>query len=181
MAPHSSTLTWKIPWTEAPGRLQSMGSWRVGHNWPTSFSLFTFLHWRRQWQPTPVFLPGEAQGWESLVGCHPWGRAESDMIEALYQQSKKKSQMIISRVKGKKLKNSAPIILKILSKLGLGRNFLHLKKNISRTCPPNTTCFWMMGSMVRQVKFKAIILLNFFCYKISQGQRWYRVGCYGNK
>ena len=62
MAPHSSTLAWKIPWTEEPGRLQSMGSRRVGHDWATSLSLFTFLHWRRKWQPTPVFLPGESQG-----------------------------------------------------------------------------------------------------------------------
>ena len=61
-APHSSTLAWKIPWTEEPGRLQSMGSWRVGHDWATSLSLFTFMHWRRKWQPTPVFLPGEYQG-----------------------------------------------------------------------------------------------------------------------
>ena len=57
MAPHSSTLAWKIPWMEEPGRLQSMGSLRVGHNWATSLSLFTFMHWRRKWQPTPVFLP----------------------------------------------------------------------------------------------------------------------------
>ena len=62
MAPHSSTLAWKIPWTEEPGRLQSMGSRRVRHNWATSLSFFTFMHWRRQWQPTPVFLPGESQG-----------------------------------------------------------------------------------------------------------------------
>ena len=68
MAPHSSTLAWKIPWTEEPGRLQSMGSLRVGHDWATSLSLFTFLHWRRKWQPTPVFLPGESQGRGSLVG-----------------------------------------------------------------------------------------------------------------
>ena len=60
MAPHSSTLTWKIPWTEEPGTLQSMGSLRVGHDWVTSLSLFTFMHWRRKWQPTPVFLPGES-------------------------------------------------------------------------------------------------------------------------
>ena len=39
MAPHSSTLAWKIPWTEGPGGLQSMGSWRVGHDWATSLSL----------------------------------------------------------------------------------------------------------------------------------------------
>ena len=81
MATHSSTLAWKIPWTEEPGRLQSMGSWRVGHDWATSLSLFTFLHWRRQWQPTPVFLPGESQGGRSLVGFRLWGRTESDTTE----------------------------------------------------------------------------------------------------
>ena len=53
---------WKIPWMEEPGRLQSMGSLRVGLDWATSLSLFTFMHWRRKWQPTPVFLPGESQG-----------------------------------------------------------------------------------------------------------------------
>src|SRR5574341_1387340 len=63
MAPHSRTLAWKIPWTEEPGRLQSMGLLRVGHDSATSLSLFTFMHWRRKWQPTPVFLPGESQGW----------------------------------------------------------------------------------------------------------------------
>ena len=69
MAPHSSTLAWKIPWTEEPGRLQSMGSLRVGHNWATSLSLFTFMHWRRKWQPTPVFLPGESQRqWAPVYG-----------------------------------------------------------------------------------------------------------------
>ena len=62
MAPHSSTLAWKIPWTEEPGALQTMGSWRVGHDWVTSLSLFTYVHWRRKWQPTPVLLPGESQG-----------------------------------------------------------------------------------------------------------------------
>ena len=74
MATHSSTLAWKISWTEEPGGLQSMGSWRVGHNWVTSLSLFTFMHWRRKWPPTPAFLPGESQGRGSLVGCRLWGR-----------------------------------------------------------------------------------------------------------
>jgi len=69
MAPHSSTLASKIPWMEKSGGLQSMGSLRVGHDWVTSLSLFTFMHWRRKWQPTPVFLPGESQGPGSLVGC----------------------------------------------------------------------------------------------------------------
>ena len=72
---HSSTLAWKIPWTEEPGRLQSMGSRRVGHDWATSLSLFTFMRWKK-WQPTPVFLPGESQGQGSLMGCR-YGVAQS--------------------------------------------------------------------------------------------------------
>ena len=70
MAPHSSTLAWRIPWAEEPGRLQSMGSLGVGHDWATSLSLSAFMHWRRKWQPTPVFLPGESQGqgaWSAAV------------------------------------------------------------------------------------------------------------------
>ena len=49
---------------------------------------FTFMHWRREWQPTPVFLPGESQGRGSLVGCRLWGRTESDTTEAMQQQGK---------------------------------------------------------------------------------------------
>ena len=82
MATHSSPLAWKIPWMEEdPGRLQSMGLLRVRQDLVTLLSLFTFMHWRRKWQPTPVFLPGESQGQRSLVGCHLWGRTESDMTE----------------------------------------------------------------------------------------------------
>ena len=69
MAPHSSTLAWEIPRTEGPGRLQSMGKLGVRHDWATSLSLSTSMHWRRKRQPTPVFLPGESQGQWSLVGC----------------------------------------------------------------------------------------------------------------
>ena len=86
MAPHSSTLAWKIPCTEEPGRLQSKGSLRVGHDRATSLSLFTFMHWRRKWQHTPVFLPGESRGQGSLVGCHLWGCRESDTTEVTWQQ-----------------------------------------------------------------------------------------------
>ena len=75
------TLAWKIPWMEEPGRLQSMGSLRLGHDWATSLSLSTFMNWRRKWWPTPVFLPGESQGRRSLVGCRLWGRTESDTTE----------------------------------------------------------------------------------------------------
>ena len=70
--PHSSTLAWKIPWMEKPGGLQSMGSLRVGRDWATSLSVFTFMYWRRKWQPTPLFLPGESQGcgawWAAIYG-----------------------------------------------------------------------------------------------------------------
>jgi len=58
------------------------GAWRaIVHGVPNSWTLFTFMHWRRKWQPTPVFLLGESQGQGSLVGCHLWGRTESDTTE----------------------------------------------------------------------------------------------------
>ena len=72
---HSS----KIPWMEEPGRLQSMGSLRVRNNRETSLSLFTFMHWRRKWQPTPVFLPGEFHGQRSLVGYIVLGVSKSQI------------------------------------------------------------------------------------------------------
>ena len=74
------------PWTEEPGGGQSMGSLRVGDDWTTSLSLFTFMHWRRKLQPTPVFLPGESQGRGSLVGCRLGGCTESDTTEVTQQQ-----------------------------------------------------------------------------------------------
>ena len=52
----------------------------------TRLSDFTFMHWRRKWQPTPVFLPGESQGRGDLVGCRLWGRAESDTTDEAWQQ-----------------------------------------------------------------------------------------------
>ena len=59
--------------------------WAAVHGVTKSWTLlsnFTFMRWRRKWQPTPVFLPGESQGWGSLVGCRPWGHTESDTTEA---------------------------------------------------------------------------------------------------
>ena len=86
MATHSSTLAWKIPWTEELGRIQSLGSRRVGHDWATSLSLFTFTHWRRKWQPTPVFLPGESlaeeHGGLPSMGSHRAGHDWSDLAAA---------------------------------------------------------------------------------------------------
>ena len=60
-----------------------------GKSWTqlsNSLSLFTFTHWRKKWQPTPAFLPGESQGRQSLVGCHLWGRTETDTTEATLQE-----------------------------------------------------------------------------------------------
>ena len=78
-APHSSTLAWKTPWTEEPGSLQSMGSLRIWHDWATSLSLFSFMHWRRKWQPTPVF-PGMGEpGGLPSVASHRVGHDWSDL------------------------------------------------------------------------------------------------------
>ena len=76
VAPHSSTLAWKI---HGRGSLVGCSPWgheesdtTEWHDWVTSLSLFTFMHWRRKWQPTPVFLPGEPQGqgawWAAVYG-----------------------------------------------------------------------------------------------------------------
>ena len=80
---------------EEPGGLQSMGSLRVGHDGATSLSLFTFMHWRRKWQPTPVFLPGESQGQGSLVGCRLWGCTESDTTEVTQQQQQHSAMYVV--------------------------------------------------------------------------------------
>ena len=95
---HSSTLAWKIPWTEEPGGLQSMGSLRVRHHWVTSLSLFTFMHWRRKWQPIPVFLPGESQGRGRLVVCCLWGRTELDTTEETEQQQQQQQLSFFTNV-----------------------------------------------------------------------------------
>ena len=75
----------------------------------STLSLFTFLHWRRKWQPTPVFSPGESQGRGSLVGCRLWGRTESD--------TGSKPQEPSDRLRNKKL-NSAKKILSHKSNQG---------------------------------------------------------------
>ena len=96
MAPHSSTLAWKIPGTAEPGGLLSMGSRRVEHDWPTSLSLFTFMHWRMKWQPTPVFLLGESQGQRSLVGFRLWGRrVEHDWSNLAAAAEEKETHIIV--------------------------------------------------------------------------------------
>ena len=80
MALHSSTLAWK--------NTMDRGAWwaavhGVAKSWTqlSDFTFTSFMHWRRKWQPTPVFLPGESQGQRSLVGCRLWGHIESDTTE----------------------------------------------------------------------------------------------------
>ena len=71
-------------WAAVYGVAQSRTrlKWLSSSSRVTSLSLFTFMQWRRKWQPTPVFLPGESQGRGSLMGCCLWGRTESDTTEA---------------------------------------------------------------------------------------------------
>ena len=108
MATHSSILAWEIPWTEEAGCYSLRGhkesdtTEATQHTciqgrpqvsfpfvppdfWTDTKCSLGFLFevpkrfpWRRQWQPTPVLLPGKSHGWRSLVGCSPWGREESD-------------------------------------------------------------------------------------------------------
>ena len=87
MAPHSSTLAWKIPWTEEPGRLQSIGSLsqtRLG-NFTFTFQCHAL---EKEMATHSRFLREESQGRRSLVGCRLWGRMESDMTEATQQQQR---------------------------------------------------------------------------------------------
>ena len=114
MAPHSSTLAWKISWAEEPGRLQSMGSRRFGHDWATLLSLFTFMHWRRKWEPTPVFLPGESWDggawWAAVYGVtQSWTRlkrlssssskpATGNIEGGEFKEGNKKKQMTETQV-----------------------------------------------------------------------------------
>ena len=129
MAPHSSTLAWKIPWMEELGRLQSMGSLRVGLDWATSLSLFTFMHWRRKWQPTPVFLPGESQGWGSLVGCRLWGRTEQDTTEATQQQQQQSQGSTLLQRQGEMSRIFLIITFRDMAANSLRKTFLVCKAN----------------------------------------------------
>ena len=97
----------KIPWTEEPDRLQSMGLWRVRHDWATSLSLFTFMHWRRKWQPTPVFLPGESRGrgawWAAVYGVvqsrTQLKRLSSSSSTTLMAESEEEQKSLLMKVK----------------------------------------------------------------------------------
>ena len=103
MAIHSSTLAWKIPWMEEPGRLQSMVSLRVGHDWATSLSLFTLMHWRRKWQPHSSVLAGRIPGTGEpgdlqSMGSHRVGHDWSDLAAAAAHASKVMLKILQARL-----------------------------------------------------------------------------------
>ena len=77
MAPHSSTLAWRIPWTEEPGMLQSMGSLRVGHDWVTSLSLFTYHAVEKEMATHSSVLAWRIPGTEEPGGLPSMGFAQS--------------------------------------------------------------------------------------------------------
>ena len=85
MAPHSRTLAWKLPWMEEPGKLQSMGSLRVGHDGATSLSLFTFTFpfpaLEKEMATHSSVLAWRIPGTGEPVGCCLWGRTESDTTD----------------------------------------------------------------------------------------------------
>ena len=87
MAPHSSTLAWKIPWTEEPGRLQSMGSRRVRHDWATSLSLFTSMHWKRKMATHSSVLAWRIPGTGSHRVGHDWGDLAAAVAIYMFQCS----------------------------------------------------------------------------------------------
>ena len=86
MATHSSTLAWQILWTGGAWQAAVRGVARSWTRLSDFTSTFTLMHWRRKWQATPVFLPGESQGQGSMVACHLWGSKESDTTEATQQK-----------------------------------------------------------------------------------------------
>ena len=81
MAPHSSTLAWKIPWMKEPGGLQSMASLRVGHQLSNFTFTFHFHALEKEMATHSNILAWRIPGTGSLVGCHLWGRTESEMTE----------------------------------------------------------------------------------------------------
>ena len=98
VATHSSTLAWKIPWTEEPGRLQSMGSQRVGHDWATSLSLFTFhFHALEKEMATHSStvawrIPGTGAWWAAVYGVAQ-SRTRLKWLSSSSSSSRKKIPM----------------------------------------------------------------------------------------
>ena len=190
MAPHLSTLAWKIPWTEEPGRLQSMGLLRAGHNWATSLSLFTFMHWRRKWQPTPVFLPGESQGQRSLVGCRLCGRTESDTTKATWQQQQQHTMTLVLSAGFPPfliLIHSFPSKLHIYTHLCTSAPYICPSQLLSQLCLFSPTYHSSIQTQLCVLIWKSFIPINYLVnsdsslktevFLGSKGSSWYFFFC----
>ena len=77
----------------------------------------SITHQRRQWQPTPVFLPGESQGQGSLVGCHLWGRTESDTTVVTWQQQQQQHPSSFNPKKNSSVPSPYALIFLLLASL----------------------------------------------------------------
>ena len=97
MAPHSSTFAWKIPWTEEPGKLQFMGLLDSDTTERLHFHFSLSCTGEGNGNPLQCSCleTGKTQGRGSLVGCHLWGRTESDTTEATQQQQTKVENIMI--------------------------------------------------------------------------------------
>ena len=181
MAPHSSTLAWKISWTEEPGRLQSMGSRRVVHDSVTSLRLFIFMHWRRKWQPTPVFLPGESRGWGSLMGCHLWGLTESDTTEATQQDTFKGPMHtylggMFLIASGSSKKEQRVLLNRRIQKEQITRSrFSSLnEETVGQYCPLVTNFYFISGRSIQ--KPMQLICINTICRTGHETTAWFQIG-----
>ena len=131
----------------------------------SSLSLFTFMHWRRTWQPTPMFLPGESQGRGSLVGCHLWGHTESDMTEVTYAKA-------FDCVDHHKL-------WKILKEKGIPDHLTCLLRNLytgqeaTVRTRHGTTDWFQIGKGVRQGYILSPCLFNLYAEYIMWRRRWH--------
>ena len=172
MAPHSSTVARKIPWMEEPGG-QSMGLLRVRHDWVTSLSLSTFMRWRRKWQPTPVFLPGESHGQRSLVGCRPWGRIESDTTEATWWWQ----AFFMDQLSHPYMTNGKTIALTIWTFVGIVISLLFnmLSRFVIAIFPSRKCLFisWLQSQSARILEPKKIKSVTASTFPLLSDMKWW--------
>ena len=131
------------------------GNWQIHKEWKqghlemsgvlTAFHLCCHLSRRRQWHPTPVLLPGESQGRGSLVGCHLWGRTESDTTERLSSSSSSHlSRISLSRQNSTLLKPIVSIYLNTSKQFDCSAAGSHTRTKPPLLAPLQETINWQM-------------------------------------